>query len=187
MGKTKISWKDWNPGLNNDDQTLRDVYTSLPGVGAQEVSMLVRLFENPASPIAFKGAVTLERHDCIHVLIGRGLLPQDEAFVIGFTMGTSKAVSAVEAAVFKLVTKYVYPKYYRFTDHELEVYEMGLQRGHECRVEHIYDFPFEDYMDWKLGDLRALIGVNKPRFIEAYQKEKSLLPDTPASKRLLAY
>jgi hypothetical protein len=35
----------------------------------------------------------------IHVLLGRGLLAQDEAFVIGFTMGATKAVSGFERIV----------------------------------------------------------------------------------------
>ncbi len=181
---TSANWQDWNPGLDNDAKTLCEVYGTLPGVNPQEVSMLVRIFENPKSPFAFKGAVTLERHDCIHILLGRGLLNQDEAFVIGFTMGTSKSINTVEEAVFKLITKYLYPKHYRFTKRELNVYEMGLKRGKECRVEKIYDFPFEEYMDWRLGDLRAHIGINKDKLRAVYRKEQKLFPEGKGSKRL---
>lgn len=184
MSKNATHWRDWNPGLENDAKTLREIHATLPGVDPEEVSMLVRIFENPKSPFAFKGAVTLERHDCIHILLGRGLLNQDEAFVIGFTMGTSKSISAAETEVFKLVARYLYPKNYRFTDREAKVYEMGLKRGKECRVEKIYDFPFEDYMDWKLGDLRAFIGINKDKLRVLYRKEQKLFPESKASKRL---
>lgn len=182
--ESTVSWKDWNPGLDNDTLTLRQVYDSLPGANQEEVSRIVRLFENPSSPFAFKGAVSLERHDCIHILLGRGLLPQDEAFVIGFTMGTSKDISALESLLFKLVSKYLYPKYYRFSEHDHQVYELALQRGKECRIEKVYDFPFEEYMDWTLGDLREHIGVNKEKFLETYRKERALLPNTSASQRL---
>ena len=82
----------WHPGIANDGLTLRQVYRTLPGSTAAEIDPLVRLFENPASPLAFRGAITLERHDCVHVLLGRGLLGQDEAFVLGFTMGAEKDV-----------------------------------------------------------------------------------------------
>ncbi len=180
----KISWEEWHPGLDNDGLTLGEVLDTLPGANQEEISKIVRLFENPASPIAFKGAVSLERHDCIHILLGRGLLNQDEAFVIGFTMGTSKAISSMEARMFKLVTEYLYPKPYKFTDNEHTVFDLALERGHECRVEKIYDFPFEEHFDDKLGDLREQIGINKDKLRTVYRKEQELLPDSIASRRL---
>jgi len=179
-----MNWKDWNPGLDNDHLTMREVLGSLPGNDPEEISKIVKFFENPDSPFAFKGAVSLERHDCIHILLGRGLLSQDEAFVIGFTMGTSKALSKTELAVFKLLVRYIYPHPYKMTANDLKIYELAVQRGHECRVEKIYDFPFENYYDETLGDLRKKIGINKDKLSEVYVKEKELLPNTIPSKRL---
>ena len=84
------AWREWIPWLENDDLTLREVYETLPGAGPEEIDQIVRLLENPASPYALPGASSLRVHDCIHILIGRGLLNHDEAFVIGYTMGTAK-------------------------------------------------------------------------------------------------
>ena len=53
----------------------------------EDISWLVWLIENPKSPFHLHGAVTLRDHDHIHVLLGRGQANDDEAFVIGFTMG----------------------------------------------------------------------------------------------------
>ena len=58
----------------------------------KDVPLIIKLTENPkySSSRVFTGAVDLFTHDCIHVLLGRGLLLKDEAFVIGYTMGSAK-------------------------------------------------------------------------------------------------
>ena len=37
------NWREWNPGLNNDELTLRTVYNSLPGAGPDEINQMGRL------------------------------------------------------------------------------------------------------------------------------------------------
>lgn len=178
-------WKHWNPGLENGDMTLQEVLASLPGAKQEDISLLVRMIENPDSPFALPGAITLAHHDCVHILLGRGLLNQDEAFVIGFTMGTSKKIKRFQEYLFKQVAKHLYPKSYRFTKEHLKAYALGLREGKASRCERIYEFPFEQYNDWKLKDLRTHLGIETARLKKAYAEEKMLLPDTTASKRLL--
>jgi hypothetical protein len=79
----------WNPGLDNAYRSLGSIYQSMPGDVASAIPWYVRLLEHPSSPLALGGAVDLRGHDCVHILLGRGLLQQDEAFVLGFTMGRS--------------------------------------------------------------------------------------------------
>ena len=130
----KIAWNEWKPGLDNQDQTLGEVLETLPGANPEEIGLLVRLLENPKSPLALTGAVTLLRHDCIHILLGRGLLPQDEAFVIGFTMGTAKEdLSPLEVFVFKKIARYLYPTNYRLSDKNLVAYNLALRPGGNAR------------------------------------------------------
>ena len=57
----------------------------------------MRLLENPKYHLPgvtlFHGAVDLDMHDRIDIALGRGLLTAiDEAFTIGFTMGSTKRV-----------------------------------------------------------------------------------------------
>ena len=61
----------------------------------EDVPLIIKLVENPKyfTSKLFTGAVDLFTHDCIHVLLGRGLLPKDEAFVIGYTMGSGKKMA----------------------------------------------------------------------------------------------
>ncbi len=80
------AWADWNPGLENGQMTLGEVYASLPTYEFDSYPWIVLLLESPKSPVALKGRCTLLRHDLIHVLIGRGLFVQDEAFVIGYAV-----------------------------------------------------------------------------------------------------
>lgn len=178
------SWRDWNPGLDNDHLTMSAVLADLPANEQKEIAFVVRLFENPCSPIAFKGAISLARHDCMHVLLGRGLLAQDEAFVIGYTMGTSKTISAVSVWLFKKIARYVYRKPYNLGETDLMVYDLGFEQGQKCAVDRIYNYPLEKHTEMTLGELRALFGIDSASLKKAYQRERFLIPDSTVSQRL---
>ncbi len=180
----KNAWKLWNPSLDNGNLTLAEVLKTLPGNDPKEINTIVRIFENPRSPIAFKGAINLPRHDCVHIILGRGLLPQDEAFVIGFTMGTSKRLTALEAWLFKVISKYLYPHPYKFNDDHHKVLKLGIEAGRNSKCKHIYDFPFEDRASDTLASLRKELGINTFDLQRFYLAEREMLPDTPESKRL---
>ena len=179
-----LSWKDWSPGFDNDAMTLEEAQNTLPGNEPDEIHFIIRLFENPSSPIAFKGAITLERHDLVHILLGRGLLPQDEAFVIGFTMGTSKKISTLESWLFQTITKHLYPPPYNFNDNHLQIFRLGLDMGNASHTKSIYDIPLEEYKHQTLAEIRSNIGIDMKALKTAYRLEKELLPDTRESKRL---
>lgn len=184
MVNKNISYRDWNPGLSNGDKTLREVMDTLPANNPEDISMIVRIFENPKSPIALKGAVSLERHDSIHIMLGRGLLPQDEAFVIGFTMGTSKNISRLETFLFNVISTKFYPKIYRFSRMHMKAYKLGMEYGKSCKCTKIYEFPFEDHMSDKISDLRKRLDIDVKELKDIYRKEKELLPDRRSSNRL---
>ncbi len=177
-------WMDWNPGLDNGNKTLRAVIKTMPANEQTDISAIVKLFENPASPIALPGAVNLERHDCIHAILGRGLLAQDEAFVIGFTMGTSKYIGSFTEALFKKISRYLYPKPYKFSKEHLIAFEIGMRYGKVCKAEEVYDFPFEHFLDEKLSVIRKKLGISITELKQLYKAERILIPATKSSKRL---
>ena len=160
------------------------MYDSLPGADPECIHFLVRLLENPASPVALPGAASLKRHDCIHIALGRGLLGQDEAFVIGYTMGTSKDIWDAQVWAFKKIARHLYPGIYRMSDDDLLAFGFGFGVGVRSRVRRIYDFPFEDHMAENLGELRHRIGIRKERLRAIYRHEQILLPHTVESRRL---
>lgn len=178
------NWRRWCPGLDNDELTLRDVLATLPAAPPAAIPWIVRLFENPQGWLRLHGAVNLRNHDMIHVLLGRGLLGQDEAFVIGFTMGSTKAVSWVERMFFKFVVSRVYPPPYRISWRTLAAYDLGLEAGRELGVPNLHLRLHEEMLDRPLGDTRRLLGVDTRRLRAFYARERAALPGTPASLRL---
>jgi len=184
MAKAPSDYAKWNPGLKNGEKKLASILKTLPANEQADISSIVKLFENPSSPVALPGAVSLERHDCIHIMLGRGLLPQDEAFVIGFTMGTAKHITGFEESIFKKASMYLYPKQYRFSKNNLIAFELGLRYGKACKVTEIYEFPFEEYEQEKISVIRRKLGVSLHELRQIYRAEKLLLPNTRCSKRL---
>jgi hypothetical protein len=115
--------------------TLRDGLASLASAGARqyEIPLIVRLLENPkyAMPglTLFHGVVDLEVYDHIHLLLGRGLLPEDEGFTIGFTMGSTKRVSHSEEWLFGFLARHVYPKPYTFDASAVRIFSDAVRLG----------------------------------------------------------
>jgi hypothetical protein len=178
------AWRRWSPGLDNDDLTLREVLATLPAAPPTAIPWIVRLFENPHGWLRLHGAVDLAHHDRIHVLLGRGLLGQDEAFVIGFTMGCTKRLSRFEQAFFKFVAANVYPQPYRIPRPTLAAYDLGVESGREIGVRNLHHAVGDDFLDRPLGDVRRALGIDPARLRAVYTRERAVLPGTAASERL---
>jgi hypothetical protein len=110
-----MHYSDWHIPLSENRLTLRTARDSLEQVGAQkqDIPLIIKLIENTGFSIPgftlFHGAVDLDAHDNIHILPGRGLLPEDEAFTIGYTMGSTRQTGMFEARLFEVVTRHLYP------------------------------------------------------------------------------
>jgi hypothetical protein len=177
-------WHHWNPGLDNDDTTLAEVHATLPGNRANDIDLMVKLIENPKSPYAITGAISLPDHDCVHILLGRGLLPQDEAFVIGYTMGTAgAAIAHDDVKLFKLISSHLYPDIYRFSRNDLIAYDLGFSVGQKA-LRPVYEFDFMQNTHRTLGELRAIFGLDVRELRRVYRRERRRIPGTAASARL---
>jgi hypothetical protein len=178
------NWWEWFPGLDNDARTLREVLAELPAAHPGDIPWIVRLFENDQGWLRLHGAVSLAHHDMIHVLLGRGLLDQDEAFVLGFTMGTTRAVSRLERWFFKLALSRLYPEPYRISRRMLAAYDLGLEAGREFGVRNLHLALRDDMLDRPLGDTRRDLRIDTRRLRRYYARERDALPGTLASLRL---
>lgn len=177
-------WREWSPGLDTDDLTLAEVLETMPGLPPHEIPDLVRLFENPASPVALIGACSLAQHDALHVVLGRGLLDQDEAFVIGFTAGTCRPrlTDAVRGAYRIALASYQEP--YRVLGRDLLAFDLGVKAGTVSRAQNLDQIDVEALASRPLGALRAELGVDPDLLRGFYRLEQAVLPNTPASLRL---
>ena len=174
---------EWNPALN-DEITLRAAYDSMPGGSPADIPWYVRLLENPASPVALPGAVDLFGHDCIHIMLGRGMLPQDEAFVVGFTMGASGKLARWQRELFTLCARHLYRGFYRFSGTDRLVFNLAADFAARSQRRPVHDVGWHDLLDSPAGELRASFGISTRSLIDVYESERALCPGSAAAMRL---
>jgi hypothetical protein len=184
-------WRDWIVPIGEESATLRQILESSAHLKADQsdIPLIIQLVENPKFDIPgidlFNGAVDLHTHDCIHVLLGRGMLPKDEAFVIGFTMGSTNRVTTTEEKLFSLAAKYLYPGPYKFSDEEIHVFQDAVRLGFVSDCEPLSGIDYTQHMDLSIGQIRERIGL-EPDLLKAYYRiEKRRYPDDVASQRVL--
>ena len=186
-----MNWSQWHIPLSRDELTLRQSLTSLAGVGArqQQIPLIVRLLENPKYRLPgftlFHGAVDLKAHDRIHILLGRGLLTEDEAFTIGFTMGSTKRVSRSEEWLFGLLARHIYPQPYTFDDNAVRIFNDAIRLGGISGCRPLNNIDLDQYLDRPLHELRAWLGLEMDLLSAYYRIERERYPDAAASQRLL--
>jgi len=186
-----VSWRDWIVPIHEDSATLRQVLDASAHLKAaqDDIPLIIQLVENPRFDIPgielFNGAVDLETHDCIHVLLGRGMLPKDEAFVIGFTMGSTNRVSSTEERLFALASKYLYPGPYKFKDDEIAVFKDAVRLGYISDCQPLPEVDYASYMDVPLNVTREAIGLEVDLLEAYYRIEKRRYPDDKASRRVI--
>ena len=159
------------------------------GNSQEEVPLIVRLMENPAfdlPPLSmFRGRVSLEQHDCIHLLLGRGTTLMDEAFTIGFTMGSTKRMSTSATDLFAKVAERIYPKAYRFPPAASRVFRDAVYLASISDCQKLDAVDFTVLMDVPLGEIRKRLKIEEGLLTAYYKVEAERNPDIPASRRLL--
>lgn len=191
LPKLNCGWRNWHVPLAHDQFTLRETLSSAKGDKAEQVDipLIVQLIENPKFDIPwiniFNGAVNLDDHDCIHVLLGRGFLPKDEAFVIGFTMGSTNRTTTLEQNLYALAAKYLYPGPYKFSDQDIEIFKDAVHLGYVSDCKPLNEVDYSKYMDNKIADIRTDLNIEIDLLAAYYRIEKRRYPDSVASQRLL--
>lgn len=149
-----------NPCCHHPQQPLQEAFTTMEGDPPSKIPLVVRLLENPASPIALPGKIDLYRHDCLHLLLNRGFSLADEAFVIGFTMGNDEYTNWLHLGIFKVCSWLFYPKPYRFKWAHFEQLHLGVFYGRKARLKNLNRFDFRAHNHQTLGELRRFLGIS---------------------------
>ncbi|MEM7172163.1 MAG: hypothetical protein AAF530_18475 [Pseudomonadota bacterium] len=187
MTDQKLKWHEWKPGLMGDNLTLGEVMATMPASDAEEVPDVIRHYENPSSPWALPGAVSLDRHDCIHVLLGRGLTVQDEAFVIGVTMGAASDITDGAVQCYEYVSTQLFPKPWQFSSKHLHAFRLGLgfaQSNIPALDLHLIPLETSGYQDCRIDEIRRGLGLNRSVLRSYNAMETLLIPDSRSSRRL---
>jgi hypothetical protein len=186
------AWRKWHVPLSHGETTLRAAHRSMRAIALKQrdVPLLVQLVENPRFDLPgieiFSGATKLRTHDYLHILLGRGLLPKDEAFVIGFTMGSTNRVGAVEETLFTLIARYLYPKSYRFDEEDVAVYKDAVRLAYISDCQALAEVRFASMMDWPLRKIRNAVGLEEDLLRAYYNVEARRYPKALESQRLLS-
>jgi hypothetical protein len=150
----------------------------------EEVPFIIKLIENPKYDIGlFAGYVDLFTHDCIHIVLGRGLAVKDEAFVIGYTMGSTKRMLRWRRNLFMFCSKYLYPKGYKFGEDERFVFNSGIMAGSKCPSD-LSKVNFNHLLNLTTKEIKILLGINQDMLTSCYKLEKCLFRESYESQRL---
>lgn len=189
--KVYMTYKDWTLSLQDNNRTLREALASLQSVAATqgEIPLIVQFMENPKYGFPwftfFHGSCDLTYHDAIHCVLARGLLPKDEAFVVGFTMGSSKRINSVNAWLFTTIAKHLYPKNYRFDDECVQVFKHAWKLAYISECKPLADINYDNLMDYTLKEIRQHIGIEEHLLQAYYQVEHDRYPYSRESQRLV--
>ncbi len=187
---SNCSWREWCVTLDHEDITARDVLASMEALSNTDIEtpLIVQLIENPKFDIPgielFNGSVDITAHDFIHALLGRGLLPKDEAFVIGFTMGSTNRVTTLEQRMYSLVSKYFYPGPYKFDDADLVVFKKAAHLGYVSNCMALNQVDYESLLDLPLKEARQKVGIEVDLIKAYYRMEEQMYPDCVECQRL---
>ena len=177
-------WLAWYPGLEHDSFTVEEIIQTMPAVAAAKIPWIIKLLENPESLFRFRGAVSLRDHDVLHVLLGRGLQDQDEAFVIGFAMGTAKKSSPIQRRVLRFVLGRVYPEPYRIPRSLLPAFDLGFACGRETGAKDLYKRNLDSLLGISVRQARIECGLDTKILKRYFRAEQLRIPMTIASVRL---
>ena len=185
--KAQDAAEAWHPKLSSSYRKLSSSLKEMDSfkLRQENIPTVIKLIENPNYNTSklFGGAVDLFTHDCIHVVLGRGLLVKDEAFVIGYTMGSTKNMKRWKRNLFMFVSKYLYPTGYKFKEEERFVFNMGVMAGSLCPTD-LSQINFKKYLNKQIRTVRKQLKIDVDFLEKYYSLEKKCFKDVE-SQRLL--
>ncbi|MUH00598.1 hypothetical protein F7734_53355 [Scytonema sp. UIC 10036] len=146
--------------MNKNDLSIKKIYQGWGGNQQSDIPFIVWLLENPQSPVALPGAISLQCHDFIHIILGRGRELQDEAFVIGFTMRNDPKTNRYHVAIFKLFSRFFYPKKYKFKREHFKDFEAGFLVGKRAKLKSINKLAPDSYQDMSVREVKEQFGID---------------------------
>lgn len=153
---TNINWTD----KAISDKTLKSVYQRMNLDNQSNIPLIIRLVENPSSPIALPGKISLHNHDCLHIILGLGVSPAEEAFLIGLTMGNDDSTEIWHVRLFQFISRFVYPPKYRFDHQHLNIFDLGFEYGKTLKYRNLNQIEFNCFYDLTIKELRELFDID---------------------------
>jgi hypothetical protein len=138
------------------------------------------LLENPQSPISLPGKIDLFNHDCLHVLFGLEKSPEDEAVVLGLTLGSEPKFNRFHMLIFKFFSRFIYPGVFKFNKHDLKILDQAYLYARNQKLPNfsLIEFRQKIYQNASLDILRKLLKikleeVKNLKILDRQQSQKS--------------
>lgn len=179
-----MKWFDWNPSVFEDSVSIADILNTMPPAPIGGIPSIIKVLENPTSPYQLCGSTDLKVHDIIHVLLGRGLLQQDEAFVIGYSMGNAANATALDRMIFLQMATTKYPAPFTFMEVDATVFNIAFDFGLAASQKNINNLDVEELSRMQIGSARKKFNLQKDRLISFYNREVLAVGSTKVSKRI---
>lgn len=184
------SRQDWYLPLHQDSMTLMSALASVPPLSNKsELPLMLRLQRDPdlsfLGQLVFHSGVDEHQHNCIHILLGRGLLPMDQAFVLGFTLGSSRKGSTPEHRLHAEVGRHFYKHVPLFSESEGAVFKEGIKLAYLSFCAPLDSFDFQPWHNQSLREIRKAIGLEQDLLLAYFAVEKHRYPHSLAAQRLL--
>ena len=148
MVAKEIIADDWYIPIDRNEQTLQQCIATMKGwrLNPSDVPFIIQLVENPKYRLSwiFPGSTVIGAHDCAHIVLGRGIRPKDEAFVIGFTMGSTHRMTTLRSTLFLACTRWLYPEGYKFYDAEAKIFRDGVRLAQIMNCDNLADFDYTE-------------------------------------------
>jgi hypothetical protein len=169
--------------LDDDNLTLDQTYAKFLSSNELDenvtIPLIVRMFENPKSPIRLTGAVSLYHHDIIHCILGRGIAGYDEAFVIGMTMGSVKKLKKFEVSLYKFIGRHLFPGIYNFSYEDLLYFDAGVALAKSMAdIKPLDSFNPKDMLHKTMKQVRHELGIDMTKVMAIK------FPDTAPNEKI---
>ena len=133
------------------------------------IPLIVQLLENPQYDIKifgknlFPGRTNLGHHDLLHILLNQGLKQTNEAFVLGFTMGSTGQMTWVETWLYLGLMNIFGSKLYRYNKAQRKVFMIAVSLGSfyaKKGIARLDRFPLDLMMKEKVSRIREKLGLH---------------------------
>ena len=149
-----------NFNIYSPDLTLKSCLESINADEQSDIPFMVWLLENPDSIFPLPGKINLYNHDCLHILLDRGVSLWDEAFVVGFTMGSDLKTNRFHLAFFNILSSWLYPQQYKFDKKQVKLLKIAFDYGRKIKVKNLNKIDFQLAQNKTVGELRKMFGIN---------------------------
>lgn len=100
-------------------------------------------------------------------------------------MGSTKRVQCLEAWLFGVLARFVYPAPYQFNDAAVGIFSDAVRLGGISGCQPLNRVDYGPYLDLPLHEIRWQVGLEEDLLLAYYRIEKKRHPRSRASRRLL--